>query len=572
MKIPTIHQWRKFFNVLNKKERYFVIGFVALIIISAFGWIIVHRLTTTIPAPRFGGSFTEGIVGNPQYINPVLSQANDSDRDISELIFSGLTKYNSKGEIVPDLAQEYKIGDNGKTYEFTLKNNIVWHDGEKFTADDIIFTINTIQNSDFRSPLRATWSGVTIEKIDDYKIKFKLKNPYAPFLANTTTGIIAKHIWEKITPENFSLAPENLAPVGTGPYELTKIKKDGDGFIAYIRLEAFKNYHSDEGPYISQINLNFYPDEVTAIKAYNRGQIDNLSLISIKNKSLIKGESRSTIERLILPRYFAVFFNQSKSTALSDKVVRQALNYATNKKQIIEDVLNGEGEVVDSPIPKGVWGSAEGLKIYDFAQDHANNILEANGWKDSDGDGIREKGIEKLEIELVTTDMKELQQVANILQAQWSKIGVKTNVKILDIGEVQQEYVRPREYQALLFGEVLGFDPDPFSFWHSTQKKDPGLNLALYNSVKVDALLKDARQILEPELRLKKYKEFQQIIIDDAPVVFLYNSYQIYYTSQKIKGFENKNIVLPSKRFTDINKWYIKTQRIKKPFDNAQGK
>ncbi|MCX6729924.1 MAG: ABC transporter substrate-binding protein [Candidatus Portnoybacteria bacterium] len=564
IKLPTIYQWRKFPSVLNKKERCFVMGIVVLIIVSALGWIIVHKLTTTIVAPDFGGSFTEGIVGNPQYINPVLSQASDSDRDVTELIFSGLTKYNSKGEIVPNLAQEYKIGDNGKTYEFTLRTDIKWHDGENFTADDVVFTITTIQNPEFRSPLRVNWSGVEIEKIDDYKVRFKLKTAYAPFLANTTTGIIAKHIWEKVTPANFSLVPENLEPIGTGLYQLTKINKNKDGFISYIRLEAFGEYASGRRPFIDKINLNFYPDEITAIKAYNRGQIDNLSLISIKNKSLVKGENRSNIEKLVLPRYFAVFFNQSKSKVLSDKVVRQALNYATNKKQIIEDVLNGEGETVDSPIPAGIWGHANDLKIYDFAQEHANNILEAAGWKDTDNDGIREKGIEELEIELVTTDMKELQQVANILQEQWSKIGVKTNVKILEIGEVQQEYVRPREYQALLFGEVLGFDPDPFSFWHSTQKKDPGLNLALYDNTKVDALLRDARQILEPELRLKKYKDFQQLVIDDAPVVFLYSSYQIYLTSKNIKGFENKNIILPSKRFTDIESWYIKTQRIKK--------
>ena len=323
-RFPTIHQWQKFPNVLNKKERYFVIVIVILIIVSAFGWIIAHKLTTTIVAPNFGGSFTEGIVGSPQYINPILSQASDSDRDVTELIFSGLTKYNSKGEIVPNLAQEYKIGDNGKTYEFILRNDIKWHDGEKFTADDVVFTINRIQNPDFRSPLRVSWSGVEIEKIDDYKIKFKLKNAYAPFLANTATGIIAKHIWEKITPANFSLMPENLEPIGTGPYKLTQIKKDKDGFVSYIKLEAFGDYDSERRPFINKINLNFYPDEITAIKAYNRGQIDNLSLISIKNKSLIKGENRSNIEKLVLPRYFAVFFNQSKSKALSDKVVRQA--------------------------------------------------------------------------------------------------------------------------------------------------------------------------------------------------------------------------------------------------------
>lgn len=565
MHIPTLHQWQKLPSVLNKKERYFVIGFAILIIVSLFGWIIGYKLKTTVAAPNFGGSFTEGIVGNPQYINPVLSQASDADRDLTELIFSGLMKYNNKGEIVPDLASEYKVGDNGKTYEFTLKQGIKWHDGEQFTADDVVFTINRIQNPDFRSPLRTNWTGVEVEKIDDYKVRFKMKNAYAPFLSNTTTGIIAKHIWEKIQPANFSLVPENLAPIGTGPYKLTNLKKDKNGFIYYVKLQAFGGYGSGRRPFIDTIYLKFYADEKTAIKAYNRGEIDNLSLISIQNQSLIMGENRSNVQELSLPRYFTVFFNQSKSTVLSDKNVRLALNYATNKKQIIQDVLNNEGTQVDSPLSSGVWGHANDLKIYDFNQDNAKKILETAGWKDEDNDGIREKKGEKLEFELITTDLKELQQTANILQEQWLKVGAKADIKILNIGEIQQEYIRPREYQALLFGEVLGPDPDPFSFWHSSQKKDPGLNLALYDNAKADILLRDARQIIEPDLRLKKYKEFQQIVIDDAPVVFLYSWYQIYYTSKRIQGFENKNIVLPSKRFNDINEWYINTKRIKKP-------
>lgn len=561
---PSFHQWQKLPSVLNKKERYFIIGFLILAITSLFGWIILHKIQTTVIAPNFGGSFSEGIVGNPQYLNPVLSQTNDSDRDATELIFSGLTQYNSKGEIIPDLAEKYNIGDSGKTYEFFLRKDLKWHDGEPLTADDVIFTINRIQNPDFRSPLRINWIGIEVEKIDDFTIRFKMKTAYASFLANTTTGIIAKHIWEGIQPVNFSSAPENLEPIGTGPYKMNQIKKDKEGFVTYIGLEAFGDYKSGRRPFIEKINLYFYADEESAIKAYNRGQIDNLSLISIKNKSLLKGENRSDIRRLKLPRYFAIFFNQSKSTILSNKTVRLALNYATNKKQIIEDVLGGEGDPVDSPIPNGVWGHADDLKIYDFAQDYANNILEAAGWKDEDNDGIREKKGEKLEIELITTELKELQQVTDILQEQWLKIGVKTNIKVIDIGEIQQNYIRPREYQALLFGEVLGLDPDPYSFWHSTQKKDPGLNLALYDNKKVDDLLKDSRQILEKDLRIKKYKDFQQLVIDDAPVIFLYNSYQIYLTSKKIKGFENENIVLPSKRFADIEKWYIKTQRVKK--------
>lgn len=563
-KFPSLHQWQKLPGVLNKKERYFLIGLVVLLLVSFFGWIVVYKIKTTVVAPAHGGSFSEGIIGNPQYINPVLSQANDADRDVTELIFSGLMKYNSRGELVPDLAEKYNIDANGKIYEFSLRKDILWHDKEPFTANDIIFTINRIQNPDFRSPLRTNWIGVETEKIDDYTVRFKLKTPYAPFLANTTVGIIAEHIWGKITPANFSLAPENLEPVGTGPYELNKIKQDKDGFVTYIELRAFGDYDSGRRPFIDKIYLHFYPNEESAIKAYNRGTIGNLNLLSVQGKSLLKGENRSNIEQLILPRYFAVFFNQSKSKALADKTVRIALNYATNKKQLIDLVLDDEGEIVDSPIPKGVFGHTDETKIYDWATEHANNLLDTAGWKDTDNDGIRENKDEKLEFELITTELKELQQVAMLLQEQWSKIGAKVNVKTMEIGAIQQEYIRPREYQALLFGEVLGLDPDPYNFWHSSQKRDPGLNLALYDNKKVDDLLRDARQISELDLRANKYKEFQQLIVDDAPVVFLYNSYNLYLTTKKIKGFENKSIALPSKRFADIDKWYIKTQRVKK--------
>ncbi len=563
-KFPSWHQWQKLPSVLNKKERYFILGLSILAIISLFSWMVLYNLKNTVAVPSYGGSFSEGIVGNPQYLNPILNQANDVDRDIGELIFSGLMKYNSKGELVPDLAENYEILDD-KTYIFHLKKNIKWHDNVQFNADDVVFTIKAIQNPDYRSPIKVNWQDVEIEKVDDWTIKFKLKNPYAAFLSNTTVGIAPYHTWGKIPVENFFLSPENLNPVGTGPYKIKKMEKDKDGFIISIEFEAFGEY-GENRPFIEKIKIFFYPSEEDLIKNYNYGKIDNLALISNQNKNLLKGLGiKSKIYRLTLPRYFAVFFNQSKSKALSDKNVRTALNHATNKREIIDIALNGEGKIVDSPIPFGFWGQSEKIKIYEFDSQKAMTILENAGWKDVDGDGIREKGEDKLEVDLVTTNLNQLQKTAEILKEQWQKIGVKLNVNILDIGEIQQKYIRPREYQALILGEVLNMDPDPYSFWHSSQKRDPGLNLALYDNPKVDTLLKEARQIVNNnELRKQKYEQFQQLVIDDAAAVFLYSPYQLYIANKKIKGITVQNIPLPSKRFIEIDKWYIKTQRVKK--------
>jgi len=355
---PSKQQWRRLPSVLNKKERYFILGFLFLIVISLIAWIIAYNTSDTIIVPKQGGEFKEGIVGSPQYLNPVLGQVNDADRDVNELIFSGLMKYNGKGELIFDLAESYAIGDKGKVYEFFLKKDIKWHDNQPFTADDVVFTILTIQNPEYRSPLRINWTGVQVEKVDDWTVRFTLNTPYAPFLANTTIGIIAKHVWENILPESFSLALENLSPIGTGPYKMGKIKKDNEGFVEYIQLELF-----EQKAFIEKIHLYFYPDEESLIRAYNKGVVDNINLMSAQQKSLIKGFGGTKVYKLNLPRYFAVFFNQSNSKVLSDKNVRLALNYATNKEEIINQVLGGEARPVNSPLPEGTWGHTDEIKI-----------------------------------------------------------------------------------------------------------------------------------------------------------------------------------------------------------------
>jgi len=569
-KWPSRAQWKKLPFVLSPKERYFILGLLLLLIASSLTWYFGYRAINTITIPKYGGSYIEGIIGSPQYLNPILAQANDADQDVSELIFSGLMKYNSKGELVPDLAERYAIGEEGKIYDFFLRKNVAWHDGKPFNADDVIFTIKTIQNPDYKSPLIFNWTGVEIEKIDDYTIRFKLNNPFAPFLNNATIGILPKHIWENISPTEFLLAETNLKPVGAGPYKFKKFEKDQRGSIKTIYLQANENYHLGK-PYIENIVFKFYINEENLIKAYNKGNIDGLGFLSAQNKVLLREHKRKlNIYPLKLPRYFAVFFNQSKSKVLSDKTVRLALNYATNKQEIIDELVDGEGIAVNSPIPLGVFGHSSKTKIYDFALEHANNLLNAGGWQKNEETGIREKILKRgedptpLQITLITTEWPELESVAGILQKQWSKLGAKIELKILSIAEIQQEHIRPREYEALLFGEVLGADPDPFPFWHSSQIRDPGLNLALYNNKNVDKLLKEARQTFDPEKRKEKYEEFQKLVVEDAPVVFLYNSYYLYPVDKKIKGIEIENISLPSKRFSGIEKWYIKTKRIKK--------
>jgi len=515
--------------------------------------------------PEHGGSISIAIVGSPRFLNSVLNQVNSADEDLSAVIFSGLMKYNTKGELIPDLAEKYAIGDNGKTYEITLKSNVKWQDGQDLTADDVLFTVQMIQNQDYRSPIRPLWQGIEMEKVSDTIIRFRLKNVYVSFLNNLTFGILPKHLWVNVVPSQFALNELNLKPIGSGPYQFNKLQKDKNGTVKSIELKAFNKYFGGE-PFISTITFYFYSSEADALTAYKKGEADVFSFSSATNFINIKNTADTdyNILPVNLPRYFAVFFNQSQNKFLADKTVRQALTLATDKKSIIHTVFGGYGQTADSLLLRGMTGYYDKIKSPDFSLDSAKNTLAAAGWSDTDNDGILEigKNNEKLEITLTTIDWPELSQIAGIIKDQWTKLGVKVNLDIKETAKIQNDTIKPRQYQALLFGEVLGIEPDLFHFWHSSQKKDSGLNLALYDNPEADKLLSSALEDLDYNSRAQKNQKIASLIINDMPAVFLFTPDYLVVVKKNIFGVEFAGLNAPSSRFAQINQWYLKTQRV----------
>ncbi len=533
----------------------------------------------TKPAPDYGGSLTEGLIGAPKHLNPLLAQSNDADKDLSSLIYSGLVKYDDRGKIENDLAESYQVSDDGLTYTFKLRDNLKWHDGQSLTASDIIFTVLTAQNADYGSAQRISWQGVDVSKIDDRTVVFKLKNKYAQFIGNVTLGILPEHIWENIKPASFGLSEFNLKPIGSGPYKFSKIRRDTLGNIRSFELTAFDKYHGGK-PYISKLTFKFYPSETDLLSAYNNNEVEGLGSISAQNLSSIRFLGQLRVKKLNLPRYFAVFFNQNRSKQVADKDVRLGLSYAIDKKSILHKILASHGTVVDSPMMPGIIDVPDSILKYEFNIELAKKTLDDAGWKyptSSSADiSFREKTPSastkkpikpeeptKLEIRLTTSDWPELVAVANEIKRQWEEIGVQVEIETLPLPELQQA-IKSREYDALLFGEVLALDPDPFSFWHSSQKRDPGLNLALYDNKDTDKLLEDARQTLERSARLSKYDDFQKIVTKDIPAIFLYSPDYLYAQPAKIKGNDTTLISVPSDRFDSISNWYIETKRVRR--------
>ncbi len=547
-------------KVLSKRERYFIFTFLLLII----GSIIAIPFTTyshfTSPSPDYGGSFSEGIIGQPRHINPLLAQSNDADRDLSSLVYSSLLKHNEDGKLVPDLAKSYEISSDGLNYTVYLKEDVAWHDGHKLTADDVVFTIETAQNSDYASPLRVNWQGVTVQKVNDSTLIFKLNNKYAQFLNNFTIGILPKHIWSNIQPANFALSEYNLKPVGSGPYVFEKLQKNDLGQMQSYQLSSNTNYY-DGRPFIDTITIKFYDSEAAMIDAYNRNEIQNLGNISPQGLKKLKFKQRLNIKEIELPRYFGVFFNQSENPVLADKNVRLALNHATDKKAIIDKVIDGKGEEIYSPLIENVLNVSQDIPKFKFDLEQAKNILKAAGWTQVDEKGILKKGNTRLTVHITTSALPELTQIANLLKEQWAKAGIEVIVDSLSTPQLQQA-IKDRDYEALLFGEILDLDPDPFSLWDSSQKQKLGLNLALYDNKTADSLLQDARQSLNPLDRAKKYDDFQKIVINDVPAVFLYNPLFLYPQTNDIKGANVETVSNPSDRFSNVEKWYVDTKRI----------
>ncbi len=551
---------------ISEKLLFYVLCFI--FICSSF--TIINKVNNLVSTnvPTNGGFIKEGILGSPRFVNPVLA-ISEVDHDLTSLIYSGLMKAGSGNTLITDLADSYDTSADGLVYTFVLKDNIYFHDGVKVTTDDVEFTINKIQDSTIKSPKRPGFYDVKVEKIDQKIIKFILKKPYSPFLENLTIGILPKHLWDNLNSEQFPLSQYNVEPIGSGPYKVTKmdtLKKNMLLIPTYYELTSFDKYVVTK-PFIDTIIVKFYKDEKTLIDAYDKKEIESVNSISPEKISDIKKQKNSEINTSPLPRVFAVFFNQNQSEALAYKEVRQALNMIVDRDRIVKDILFGYGDPLYGPIPATLIDNDPAEQIKNSSVETAIGILTKAGWVKSTSTGIMSKKISKtktvkLSVTISTLNSDDLVKTAQLVKSDWEKIGAEVEIKQFDFGDLQQNIIRPRKFEALLYGEVIGRDMDFFAFWHSSQRDDPGLNISMYANTKVDKLLEDARKTLDTSSRIEKYKTFRDEVEKDIPAIFLYSPEFIYITPGKIQGLNLWTVTLPYERFLNINNWYIETNNL----------
>lgn len=541
-------------------EKIFLSIFVVAFSLSTL--IILAKVNSNllVQIPDNGGTLTEGIIGTPRFINPVIANSN-ADRDLTSIIYSGLVKVNSENEITPDVAERFEVSEDGLIYDFYLREDVEFHDGETVMADDIVYTILKIQDPEVKSPHIANWDSVAIEKVSDRQVRFILSKPDPNFILKTGVGILPKHLWQEISSDAFSLSLYNIEPIGSGPYKLDKVERDTVDIPQYYVLKANKKYSLGK-PLINKIIFKFAKNEEELVKMINEGKVNSVNNISPATLDNINLDNFHLVTSN-LPRVFSIFINQTESPALSINSAREALRLATPKTQIINEIFNGYATEIDSPIPN------MNRTNFDQNLEEAEQVLIDAGWeKNEQGIYIIETDDETymLSTSISTGNTEELVAIAELIAQEWRKIGVEVSVKIFNTSDLNQNVIRPRNFEALLFGNVINNYAELYAFWHSSRRNDPGLNITNYANIETDAILEKFLTTPVSEISEETIDNFVSEIQSDIPAIFLYSPQFLYLISKDIQGVDINEINIASDRFNSITNWFINTDRVWKVF------
>ena len=529
-----------------------LIAFLGVILLAAILASTTRQLTT-VSAPEKGGIYREAAIGSPRLINPLFSFSGELDRDLTGLIFQGLTALNEHGEPLPVLAESWQISADQKEITFSLRRSVRWHDGAPFTATDVLYTVEVLQSDAFAASgqpastfLSELWRNVTVERVDDYTVRFRLKQALAPFLAETTIGILPAHLWSKVPADQLTSSLLNLQPVGTGPWRLANLN------ATMAQLEP-NPYAAADPPFLDAIELYFYPDYTSAFAAFNAGDVDGVSRIVPQNMAAAQTSPAMEVFSAPLAGATFVYFNlrSSDKPFLADPVVRQALNLALDKNKLIDTVLQGQGIAADGPLMRGNWAYTPGAGQATDLQRAAQMLTEL-GWSDSNRDGVRDREGAALAFTLLGDDEALLQELAE----QWRQIGVQATPQLVTLTSLAGDYLSPRRFEAAVTHWQLSGDPDPYPLWHSTQI-DNGQNYTGWSNPDADLTMEEGRSTNDPGRRIQLYSEFQRLFRQELPALPLFYNVYSFGVSDAVKDVAISQINWPWERFRSAARWYV---------------
>ncbi|HEX6387171.1 MAG TPA: peptide ABC transporter substrate-binding protein [Anaerolineae bacterium] len=512
--------------------------------------------TTRVPAA--GGTLSEGIVGAPQHLNPLLSDNFPVDRELVNLIFDGLVRYDKTGRLTPALAQNWTVSEDGLTVRFTLRQGITWHDGEPLTAEDVVFTYRLLQDEAFPGPaaLKTLWQSVTINQIDDATVEFVLTEPYAPFLGATTRGILPAHHLQGVTAAALVDAPFNQAPVGTGPF---MVNPGQDWRRTHtLRLSPNPAYWRQGTP-IATLELRFYPDEAALVQAFAAGEIQAINQVSPVMLPDVAEMPDVRLFTSAAPRYTSLLFNLSASgsPAVQNVEMRRALAYALDRQALVDDVLSGQALPLEGPYLPTNWAyNPAMLTLYDSQPVTATTLLESAGWLLPEGQTVRQREGLVLNLRLLALDKPTHRAVAQAIAGQWAGLGIGTELILVPALAELRQMLLDRAFDVALVDVRPPGDPDLYDFW-SQEAIVRGQNYAGWNNRRASEALEAARQVWSVEARRPYYDTFLRLYDGDLPALTLYQHVYTYGLSQEVNRAEIGRVEHPRDRYETLPQWFL---------------
>ena len=549
-----------------KRLRWQILVVAVTVVIVALLLLSQQPVSTPfLPEAAPGGIYTEALIGSMGRLNPMLDWNNPADRDINRLIFSGLIRFDAHGLPQPDLAESWGTSSDGTLYNFSIRPNAVWHDGQPVTADDVIFTIELIKSAGslFPQDIKDLWSGIEVKRLDDKTLQFKLSEPFAPFLDYATFGVLPKHLLESVPADQLATAEFNLKPVGTGPYKFDHIVTSG-GQISGVALTVNENYYLPKA-FIEQVIFRFYPNSASALDAYQQGEVLGISQLTsdVLQKALM--EPTLSVYTSRLPQMGLVFLNLNNPSVpfLQDEKIRRALLIGMNRNRIVSRIMQGQAIVADGPILPGSWAYYDQIEHLDYDPDAAAALLKGEGFViPASGGDVRAKDGQFLTFVLVHPDDLIHTQIAQSIQADWALIGVKIDLQSVPYNSLVNDFLTTRNYQAALadLNTMRTPDPDPYLFWHQSEATG-GQNYSQWDNRTASEFLETARTVTDFDSRARLYRNFQVTFVKEMPSLPLYYPVYSYGVDNQVQGVQVAPMYDTSDRLALISEWYLVTRR-----------
>ena len=541
---------------MTGRDKVIVVALIGLMVVASIAAIAADQN----PAggdPAYGGTYVEGVAGVPQYLNPVIA-ATDVDQDVARLAFSGLTRYDRAGAIVPDLASAFHTESDGRIWTFDIREDATWHDGQPVTADDVVFTVRLLQDRGYVGPYSDAFRGVTVDKISMRSVRFTLPDVYGPFADSTTVPLLPSHLLGNVPYAELSRQPFNASPIGTGPFRVTEV--DGRQVVLLRNDDFYRTRPARGRPYLDKVILRFYPDQSDALLALSRGEVDGVGGLSSQDGERARSLKSAVLYSLPTDNFVSLFLNvRPEKAVFRDRAVRQAIATAIDRGRVLQLAADGRGTVADEFVPSSSWAYVKDVARYTYSTEDAIALLDAAAWKDHDGDGIRDKGGQKLAFTISTSNEPARTAAARQIQHDLNAIGMSVTVNSMPFGQLVDSVARQRTFDALLVEIAVSGDPDPYTFFHSTEVTDPGHNFSGFSTLPIDRNLEAARRTFDEGARRDLYAPVFQAIAKEVPVVFLYFSDYLYAQSAQVQGQRIAPLTDPRERFWNVEDWYVRT-------------